>query len=421
MKNTLEKARVEYDAFMDRVLVNHPEVRTGSGGGTPFAIDDAKNLLRSQEEVIVECQVLDERVYVFVVAIGADGEIQVRTYPVVINRHELTRRVNWFRERIMSPDLDASKLSADLFQLLLGPAEQMLKGKKTVILVPDDALWELPFQALRVNGHYLIEDHAIFYAPSLTVLREMKKRKSLPVTGDAVQTSAGGTERGSAQTLLAFGDPAISAQAEERLKSADRSETLGPIPAAKKEVETLRELYGTSNSAVYVGTQATEERAKADMSRFRVLHFATHGILDGMNPLYSHVVLSRSESDSSEDGLLEAREIMQMDLNADLVVLSACQTGRGRISQGEGVVGMSWALFVAGCPTSVVSQWNAESNSTTRLMIEFHRALLSLNQGSSRVTGSAEALRQAALKMLKTPGFSAPVLWAGFIVVGDGW
>ena len=157
------------------------------------------------------------------------------------------------------------------------------------------------------------------------------------------------------------------------------------------------------------------------MSRFRVLHFATHGILDGMNPLYSHVVLSRSASDSSEDGLLEAREIMQMDLKADLVVLSACQTGRGRISRGEGVVGMSWALFVAGCPTSVVSQWNVESNSTTRLMIEFHRALLSLNQGSNRVSGSAEALRQAALKMLKTPGFSAPVLWAGFIVVGDGW
>ena len=120
-------------------------------------------------------------------------------------------------------------------------------------------------------------------------------------------------------------------------------------------------------------------------------------------------------------GCLEAREIMQMDLKADLVVLSACQTGRGRISRGEGVVGMSWALFVAGCPTSVVSQWNVESNSTTRLMIEFHRALLSLNQGSNRVTSSAEALRQAALKMLKTPGFSAPVLWAGFIVVGDGW
>jgi CHAT domain-containing protein len=157
------------------------------------------------------------------------------------------------------------------------------------------------------------------------------------------------------------------------------------------------------------------------MGRFRILHFATHGILDGTNPLYSHVVLSQSKSGSGEDGLLEAREIMRMNLEADLAILSACQTGRGRISRGEGVIGMSWALFVAGCPTSVVSQWNVESNSTAKLMIEFHRALLAVNKDSQHVHGSAEALRAAVLKMHKIPNYSHPVFWAGFIVIGSGW
>jgi CHAT domain-containing protein len=157
------------------------------------------------------------------------------------------------------------------------------------------------------------------------------------------------------------------------------------------------------------------------MSLYRILHFATHGVLDETNPLYSYIMLYPTTSESGEDGLLEAREIMKMDLKADLAVLSACETANGRISRGEGVIGMSWALFVAGCPTSVVSQWSVEARSTATLMINFHRALLSLNQGSGPVKGAAEALRQAALSMLRTEGMERPALWAGFIVMGDGW
>ena len=96
-------------------------------------------------------------------------------------------------------------------------------------------------------------------------------------------------------------------------------------------------LYGASRSELFVGEQATEERAKAEMPRFKVLHFATHGILDGNDPLYSYILLSRSGS--TEDGLLEAREIMTLNLNADIAILSACDTARGRISSGEGVMG----------------------------------------------------------------------------------
>jgi CHAT domain-containing protein len=203
------------------------------------------------------------------------------------------------------------------------------------------------------------------------------------------------------------------------VKTFARNEKLGPIPETKIEVATLGGLYGASRSKLFVGEDATEERAKAEMSKFDVLHFATHGVLDGKDPLYSNILLSQFGLEG--DGLLEAREIMKLNLTADIAILSACDTARGRISGGEGVIGMTWALFIAGCPTTVVSQWSVESRSTTKLMIQFHRALLALNKQSKRMRRAADALRVAQLKMLSTPAYRHPFYWAGFIVVGNGW
>src|SRR5207249_3489766 len=156
----------------------------------------------------------------------------------------------------------------------------------TVVVIPDDILWELPFQALKDStGRYLVEAHPIFYAPSLTVLREMIKRES-------VARPALTSYKSSGPSLLAFGDPELSAGTISRVKSFRRDEKLGPIPESKMEVTTLGSLYGASHSKLFVGEQATEDVAKAEMSRFKVLHFATHGVLDGKDPLYSHILLS---------------------------------------------------------------------------------------------------------------------------------
>jgi CHAT domain-containing protein len=133
--------------------------------------------------------------------------------------------------------------------------------------------------------------------------------------------------------------------------------------------------------------------------------------------MYSHLVLSeKSTTDRNEDGLLEAWEMKDLDLNADMVILSACETARGKLSAGEGVIGMSWALFIAGAPTTVVSQWKVESSSTTELMLEFHRQLLT----GKNIT-KAEALRRASLKLLKNAQYKHPSYWAPFVIVGDGF
>ncbi len=150
-----------------------------------------------------------------------------------------------------------------------------------------------------------------------------------------------------------------------------------------------------------------------------MLHFATHGVFDDKNPLYSYLVLAPG-TDSKEDGLLEAWELMQMDLKAELAVLSACDTARGRIAGGEGIIGFSWALFVAGVPTTVASQWQVPSESTTKLMLGFHKNLVSSGSGVKKLS-KAEAWRQAVLVMMNDPRYRMkPYYWAGFVVVGDG-
>jgi CHAT domain-containing protein len=175
-------------------------------------------------------------------------------------------------------------------------------------------------------------------------------------------------------------------------------------------------LYGATRSKVYVGAEAREDRVKAEAGRARILHFATHGTLDNASPIYSYLALARG--DKNEDGLLEAWELMQMDLHADLAVLSACETARGRYGAGEGVIGLTWALFVAGVPSTVVSQWKVESASTRDLMLNFHRQLRAPAGAKAKVT-KAEALRQAALEVMKNPETSHPFYWAGFVLVGD--
>jgi CHAT domain-containing protein len=121
-----------------------------------------------------------------------------------------------------------------------------------------------------------------------------------------------------------------------------------------------------------------------------------------------------------EDELLEVWELMQIDLRAELAVLSACDTGRGRVAYGEGLIGMAWAFFVAGVPTTVASQWQVPSESTTRLMLDFHKAL-ALTDRVDHGRSKAEAWRRAALALLKDPRYRMkPYYWAGFVVVGDG-
>ena len=151
--------------------------------------------------------------------------------------------------------------------------------------------------------------------------------------------------------------------------------------------------------------------------QYATIHLATHGVLDNRDPLNSYLLLTKTDGNLENDGLLQAREIINLRLGADLAVLSACETGNGRISSGEGVIGMSWAFFVAGTRSVLVSQWRVNSASTARLMENFYQAMAAQDNPESR--NKSQALREASLRLMKDRRYRHPFYWAGFVLVSS--
>jgi CHAT domain-containing protein len=417
LKAQLQKARLDYDAFRADLYAAHPELRVRRGEVQPFTLADAEGLLPDAQTALLEYVVGEEKTHLFVLT-KRDGRASARAdaspvvlvvYELNIGRKDLDARAAAFREQLASRALGFRGPARELYDLLLKPAQANLKGKTRLVVVPDAGLWELPFQALlTAEGKYLIEQAEVSYGQSLTVLREMSKPRVRP----------GGAQARLA--LLAFGNPSGGSASKAAPAQGALLSAPGALPEAERQVRALEGLYRPARTAVYTGAAASEERLKAEGATTRVLHLATHGVLDDAQPLASHVLLSKSEGAGGEDGMLEARELMQLELRADLVVLSACETARGRVGAGEGVLGLTWALFVAGSPTTVVSQWKVEESSTTELMVEFHRLYRERLKGARPSVSTAGALRSAALALSRKERYAHPFYWAGFVVVGDG-
>lgn len=399
LKSAVEQSRLEYEDFETRLYVKYPQLRLQRGEAPIIKSDELASLVTDTSEALLEYVVDDDKTYLFVVTKKNNGA-DVRVYTLPLKRDELRTQTEAFRKQLAARDLGFRALAQKLYELLLKPAEAELRGRTKLVIVPDSTLWDMPFQTL-VNGanRFLVEDAAISYAPSLTVLRAMTKRRKIEAA------------HASPPTLLAFGNPLVGSETSKRAALTLRDGKLEPLPEAEQEVKALGRLYGASRSKVYIGAEAREDRVKSEATGAKILHFATHGILNNASPMYSHLALANGGA--GEDGLLEAWELMQMELHADLAVLSACESARGRVGAGEGMVGFSWAMFVAGVPSTVVSQWKVESAGTRVLMVNFHRALISSGAKSA-------ALRQAALKVMKNPKTSHPFYWGGFVLVGDG-
>jgi CHAT domain-containing protein/tetratricopeptide (TPR) repeat protein len=419
----LQQARSAYEAFQAALYARHPDLKAKRGLVPPFRLEDADTLLPDTRTAILEYVATEEQTYLFVLARSGESsaKVQISVASMRIRRTDLSIEVDRFRKLMSTNHPGFRQVGDRLYDLLVRPAEPYLKGKDTVCIVPDGPLWNLPFQALQnAEDKYLLELYAMYYAPSIQVLREMKKRSDGLQSSPAGKSdvNAGSLRRGAVSRLYAIGNPALSGEAIAQAQTL-RNTAFAPLPETEQEVQALaNEVYGPERSLVRIGAAAREDTIKAEIDKYSVLHFAAHGVLDDRNPLYSYIVLAPS-SDSKEDGLLEAWEFMQMDLKAELVVLSACETARGRVGDGEGMIGMTWALLVAGVPTTVASQWQVPSQSTTRLMVGFHKNLTSLASG--RKISKAEAWREAALGMIADPRYRMkPYYWAGFVVIGDG-
>jgi CHAT domain-containing protein len=383
----LDTARSASDAFRRRVFLAHPELQTQRAGFAPAALIDLnRTLFARHPDLAILSYVYGERLLLlFVLTRGQDpaGAASLAIHRVEVEGRELEEAVETFRRACSQPGFLPD--SEQLYDWLLAPAAEVLTGKTHLVIVPDDVLHTLPFQALQgPDGKYLLESCSVSYAPSVTALVKMSEL--------AEQRRRGQTP----VDLLAVGRPAFAKEWKD-------------LPASEAEAQAIAALY-PNKADLLLGRHADRTAVLAALGRARYVHLATHGLINETAPLYSAVALaSRSERD---DGRLYARELLDLDLQAELVVLSACETALGKQVHGEGILGLTWALFVAGTPSSVVTQWQVADTTTGTLMVEFYRRLA---QGSAK----AEALRQAQLVLVKDKKTRHPFYWAPFVLVGD--
>jgi CHAT domain-containing protein len=317
------------------------------------------------------------------------------------------------------------RVAHQLYTMLVEPAARVVQGRD-LIIVADRALYHLAFEGLVTSSpelaknfnqlRYLVEDHAVTYAPSISVLAEIERRqertrqdeKRLLLAGDAVfnDRDPRATQNEMSQEPQ---EVEIARLDTTRLRSG-----LHRLPATRDEVLGIARLaqgYQWS-PRVWLGFDASERNLKADdLASYSVLHFATHATADPVEGDFSGIILSLSKDPKSDDGLLTAAEVSRLHLKADLVVLSGCTTGGGQTTKAEGIVGLSRAFLVAGAQRVCASLWNVEDNSTRQLMTTLYQNLLAEGQPAPR------ALQQAKIQLLRDG--AAPFFWAPFVLAGS--
>jgi CHAT domain-containing protein/Tfp pilus assembly protein PilF len=365
--------RRKHAIFMTRLYASHPDLRVRRGEAPALTESELAGLLAGPNEALVQYVTAEDRAWLFVVTRTAAGKPRIDHYAIPVARDALGRRAQELRDAIARRDPAFRRYSRALYDLLVQPAAARLAGKTRIRIVPDGPLWELPFHTLTSPaGRYWIEDATLSWAPSFTALRDLRARPAPSST-----------------RLLAMGDPI-----QEGVERA---------PETARQVQLIADTYGRASAAVFTGPAATEDRFREESKDAGILHLATHSMLDPASPLYGRLAFS--------GGFLEAWELMRMNLNARLAVLSACETARGQVAQGEGIIGLNWALFVAGVPSTVVSQWKVEATSATSLLVSFYRQM-------KKQPSLAASLRAAALETKSDPRYEHPFYWAPFILVG---
>lgn len=374
IRHELRQARHELQSFEGRLSLRYP--------GASHSLNPASHLFDAPlppHTAAVEFVVMPWTVIAFVMRGETIHAVRLPTRTNVI-----ARQAAKYGTLLARRDAGYAAEARTLYDLLLGPLASELAGARNLVLIPDGFLWNVPFEALMAADGAFVGDHfAVEYRPSLRpLLNEQRRRPD--------------------KELLVLANP-----------GSGPSQRLGDLPEATREARSISRLYGAKRSDLYSGPTARETLFKETASRYRVIHVATHAFAERDAPMHSSVLLS-SDGVDGEDGVLEAREIARMKLSAQVVVLAACDTAGSTAVRGEGLLGLSWSFLAAGSSSVVVSRWGADSASTSKLMIEFHRVLV-----GNRLT-PAEALRNAHQKLRKDVRYRNPFYWASFVVIASG-
>ena len=363
------------------------------------------------------------------------------------------------------------KFAFQFYNLLFPPEiQEFLKGGifydiENLLIIPDGQLATIPFETLHTQKYsgewtdwksktyfaempYLIKDYNISYNYSATLFQQTKPKERTdeieithlndwiafaPVFDD--ENTSGTTTR--TRELLTYETMKNDSIVSRSYLTDGRY--VSPLPGSKTEIETIFDLYEQQGKKALIKThqQANETFVKSDeLQNYRIIHFATHGFVNEGNPKFSGILFAQDTTviiDSlthlphliaqQNEGILYQSEIYNLNFNADLVVLSACETGLGKITEGEGVIGLTRALLYAGSKNIIVSLWSVNDKSTSKLMINFYENLLNsplkAGKGDLKQDKFAKHLSEAKRKMIEDGKYSHPYFWSPFILIGE--
>ncbi len=420
LKKEIRNAELDFAAFQNRLRNEFPEFRQVE---SPESITLEKaQALNDDSTAVLEYAVSEDNLVMFLIS-----RDNIRVEQFALNEDEtgslegeITEWVTGFRDAIISnaPKGVLDEMSVKLYEVLIRPFEEEIRDFKNLVVVPDGALVYLPFEALMKNGRYLVENHRIKYEPSLTSLTLLKEPES-PDDRMELLAVAGSQPQFNEQSLL-------------------RKSSFSALPSTLIEVDSIATNF--QHISTLRGELVSEQALKEllDQNKYKYIHLATHGVIDEEQPHRSGLSLSTDgevTASSREDGMLRSSEIYSFDLPSDMVVLSACNTGLGKMVKGEGMLGLQRSFFYAGTSTVVISLWSVYDRSTANFMNVFYKSILEEQkketsgwmesllrwvgwEQSIRFGYRATAMHEAKLQMIDHPLFNHPVYWAPFVVVG---
>lgn len=383
LRESLFALNAEYNSFTKKLEHDYPNYYNLKYNNSFPTVSQLQSQLQAKQ-AIVSYFIAEKsgRMYQFIIT---NKKFKAYDLTLPANFDRLTKG---FNNGILYRNFDTYKLTSHALQPVLTP--RVPKGTTELTIIPSGRMSTLPLEALATKlgddfatTSFLVSKYAIGYEFSAGLIAQKKRGTSIA-------------------------EPSIFLCAPVEFPEQDR---LASLPGTEKEVSDISSLFGT-RAQVYKFQQANEAQVKLkDISKYNYIHFATHGIVDESAPELSRIFLNEA---ADEDGNLFAGEIYNLNLNADLAVLSACQTGLGKISKGEGVIGLSRALVYAGARNLVVSFWSVADQSTSELMTDFYKNLLNSPNGDFR-----QALQKAKTKMIQASEFHDPFYWAAFVLIGQ--
>jgi len=460
----LDKLQIEYDDIENQIRTASPRYAALTGA-QPQSLSDVQQRVLDDGTVLLEYSLGSDSSYLFAVTGSSVSVFKLSP------RSNLEKLATDFRAQLIPPKLQRRIVGIDVVAdqqrglgLAQGPSENLTAfvaaanalykaavepatsviGDKRLLVIADGALNYVPFEALvkSTDGadysslSYLIKTNEIVYAPSGSVVAAIRQQRG------SSPTVREGSRAG--KNILLIADPIFNSN-DPRLKGNSAAQASGEARGLGLGLESaiddvtdssapavglqLARLTGTRTEAeeiaktartgggqadLWMDLNASEDNVhNRDMNNYRVIHIATHGLLDAQRPQFTGVVLSLV-GNKSNDGFLRTDEIFNLRMNPALVMLSACETGLGKEKRGEGVIGLTRAFMYAGAPTVGVTLWSVADKSTADLMTDFYKRFL--GSGNS----APGAMRNAQLSMISARKYSAPFYWAPFVLVG-GW